>query len=256
MELAEFINLLRKWKWLMLAIVAVVGVVTAVTSSLSATSYRSEATLVIGLSQITATSNSGLGIAQSGERISTTYAELVSSREVMEEAIKSAGLDMSPDALAGRVSAEAVKTTPVLKIAVTDTDPDRAILLTNEVARSFVSYIQSINTRQLEESQYLLDQELAEIEQALGEQTALPAPDAAEVEALQVRRAIVIDQIEALLGQQLTAIDLRISDDANSAAPIGVQRTQRMVIGIAISLIAAIAAAFVAEAVQGAKRWR
>lgn len=256
MELAEFINVLRRWKWLMLGIMAVVVLLTLVTSSLASTSYRSEATLVIGLSQITATSNSGLGIAQAGERISTTYAELVGSREVMEAAIRDSGVDMTPEALAGRVSAEAVKTTPVLKIAVSDSDPAQATLLTNAVARSFISYIQAINARQLEESEYLLDQELAEIEKRLNEQSALPEPDAAEIEALQTRRIIVTDQIEALLGQQLTAIDLRISDEASNAAPVGVQRTQRVVIGLAISLFAAIAAAFIADAVQGANRWQ
>lgn len=97
---------------------------------------------------------------------------LVSSRTVAERAVEALGLDMSPDQLKGKVSVdrapylmanpEAKKIGPqtdIIRIKVTDTNPDRAVQLANGVAMVFSSYYQELSHENaLENSRYIQEE--------------------------------------------------------------------------------------------------
>lgn len=93
--------------------------------------------------------NSGVTYSdlQLGSQLTADYAELVQSRYVLEEVIQVLGLDSSYEDLSGRVSVTTPDNTRILSIAVTDTDPVRAMDTANairEVASIHITNVMDI----------------------------------------------------------------------------------------------------------------
>lgn len=66
-----------------------------------------------------------------------TYAEIVTGRGVLAEVVENLNLDMSVEALAGKVTATAGSNTQLITIKVQDQDPARAQQIANEIAKVF-----------------------------------------------------------------------------------------------------------------------
>jgi len=254
MDLVEFVGVIRKWIWLVLIVVVVVTGYTVYSNARSKSSYSSETTVVAGLSQIASTSALGLNIAVSGDRISATYAELITADPVMEKALDKAGLDWPASTLAGMTSSTTTKNTPVLRIAVTDSDPNRAQLLANAVSDSFVEYVSDIGASGAKDAQQVTISELNDVDRQLAELNASAQPEAGAVKALQDRHDALVKEYQGLLDQQAHANDIRVVDPASSAFQVGAPASQRLAIGFVISLVAGIVVAFLAEAVQKSLR--
>jgi capsular exopolysaccharide synthesis family protein len=72
------------------------------------------------------------------ERLTNTYAQLVKRRVVLQSAVDKLNLDMSPEALEGKVGVSAVRDTQLLRISVEDASPEQSALLANTVAQAFI----------------------------------------------------------------------------------------------------------------------
>lgn len=255
MDLVDFIGVIRKWKWLVLPIVLLVTGYTIVTGTRSPATYRAEAMVVAGLSQIASSSSGGISIAQSGERIGATYAELVTAQPVLEKAIEKAGLDWQPTLLRGIIATEIPRNTPVLKVSVTDSDPARAQLLANSVAEAFVEYIQDVSTVGGDAAKGILTSELDSIEKDIVDyQTGAIKLTEAQNRALQDRRDTVLREYTDLLDQQARAGDVRVANPADDVERTGSTTLQRALIAFGISLVAGVALAFVAEGISKSVR--
>lgn len=255
MELSEFIGVIRKWKWLILPIVMLTTGLTIFTSLRSQESYRAETLVVIGLSKITTSSAEALNLSQSGKQIGATYAELMTVQDVMRKALEKAGLDWQPEDLSGRVAVDLPPNTSIMKISVTDTDLDRAMILTNAVSEAFIEYIVEVSNVGIESTKESIQFEIATIETALA---ALPndgsASVAAQSSALQLRRETAIREYEQLLEQKSRVVDLEIISPSSSYSVVKPNLVQRTLVAFGISVIVAIALAFLAEAFQKAVR--
>ena len=119
---------------MLLAIVILVVGVTIINSARSPKSYKAETKVMSGLSQIADTSGSGSSFVRGGGELSATYAELVTVQKVMASALEKAGLSWNEDTLKAKVDPVPSTEAPVLKINVTDSDPERAVLLANSVS--------------------------------------------------------------------------------------------------------------------------
>jgi len=254
MDLVEFIGVIRKWKWLVLAVIVVVTAYVLATNIRSQNNYSSDATVVAGLSQMASTSTLGLAIAASGDRISATYSELVTAQPVMEKALDRAGLDWPTSRLESMVSSSLTKNTPVLRISVVDTDPNRAVLLTNAVADSFVEYIRSVSTSGIEDAENLVLGQLSDVDRRLADASAAPQVDNVLVKTLQDQHDNLLKEYQGLLDQQAHASDVRVVDPAYNSYLVGTPFTQRVAFGFVISVVAGIVVAFLAEAVQKSLR--
>lgn len=71
-----------------------------------------------------------------------SYAELASSRVVLDPAVEDANLPYGADVLAEQVSAQVPVNTSVININVTDTDPARAARVANAVAENLVTAVE------------------------------------------------------------------------------------------------------------------
>ena len=78
------------------------------------------------------------------QKLVSTYKHIIKSRLVLEQVISELKLDYNYDYLYKNVNAEAVEDTEILKITVTDTNPDLAVKIADTVADVFSTEVVKI----------------------------------------------------------------------------------------------------------------
>lgn len=98
--------------------------------------YRSYTTVILGGSE-----NSTSGITQSdvalAKNLVNTYAEIVTSRRVLNQVIKELKLDTSYESLKGKINVTALNNTEIIKITVSDRNAIEAKNIANVTANYF-----------------------------------------------------------------------------------------------------------------------
>lgn len=253
MELADFIGVIWKWKYLVLVIMLVLTGYVLVTSSRSKEMYSATVSVVPGLSQITNASSVGINIEQAGDRISATYAQLVTTQAVLQDALGKANLNWQPDQLRSEISTSQPLNTPIIEITVTDSEPGRAQTLANAVGDGLVEYAQEVTISGDDAAKSIITNELADIEKQYT--AALPGgknPNADTAQALVDRRNTVLKDYDSLLAQQASSSDIRVTGTADTYNVIPRKTAQYTLIALIISLAVGIAMAFVLEGIRKA----
>lgn len=146
-DLLELAKELRKKIVLIIVCAILGGAVMGVYSFFIATPiYQSTSKLYI-LSKTT--SITSLADIQVGSSLASDYVELIKSRPVVLTVIKDMDLDMSYDAMVNNLIVENVSDTRLVKITVSDTDPERAKLIANNFAK--VAKVQISNIMRTDE---------------------------------------------------------------------------------------------------------
>lgn len=217
MELREAAQFCRRWWWLLLLGPLIAGAVAYTWSVLQTTEYRAEAMLLVNA--VGEPGTLGTDAPRGGQDLARTYQELVITWPVVEPVIQELGLRVDVDELRGRLEAEAIPGTQLLRVTASDPQPQRAADLANAVASSFVTYIgeqqaegfragQSELTRQLEET----DVQIEDREREIGELEAEPISRENEIrliglredlDELQTTRSRLLDSHQAI---DLTAV--------------------------------------------------
>ena len=78
------------------------------------------------------------------EKLVTTYSQIIKSRRVLEQVITSLGLNTNINKLANKISVTSVSETPIIKISVSDENPEKAVEIANELASVFKKEITKI----------------------------------------------------------------------------------------------------------------
>jgi non-specific protein-tyrosine kinase len=131
MELKEYTAPLRKWWWLIVAAGLVASLSSFYAASQQPNLYRARTTLMIGRA-IDNPNPTGTEFWLT-QQLAQTYAE-IATREPVRRATKDAlGLDWLPES-----SVRALPDTQLLEISVTDTNPERAQAVANELARQLI----------------------------------------------------------------------------------------------------------------------
>ena len=81
---------------------------------------------------------------QMGTQLTQDYAELIQSRYVLEQVVELLGLDMSYDALKGKVSVSVLEDTRIVSITVSDSDPVKAMEIANCIRETATEYITDV----------------------------------------------------------------------------------------------------------------
>lgn len=141
MIFADYLRIARRWWWLAIVVVGAGGAgAYAVTRQMTPV-YSAEATILVNQAQ-----SPGSQTYQdilSSQQLTKTYAELAVSTDNLARAVVDLGGDApSLDALESSVSARAIRETQLIRIRAEHTDPERAALIANTVARLFPSYVE------------------------------------------------------------------------------------------------------------------
>ena len=104
--------------------------------------YQASASIYI----VSASNNSIVNLTdlQIGSQLTADYQELMLSRPLLQDVIKNLDLDTSYRSLAGQVSITNTNDTRILKVTVTDSDPERAADIANELIKQARIYLPEI----------------------------------------------------------------------------------------------------------------
>jgi capsular polysaccharide biosynthesis protein len=189
------------------------GVAYAVSTVLPRT-YRSETLLIVGeLLSAPDPSYDDLLISQS---LSTLYAQLATTRPIVQGAIDRLDLDVTAVDLIGRVQAEA-SPGPFVAVAVEDDSAERAAAIANSIAEELMAASPELTERQ-EGAEALIasdlrttEAQIAFVESELDALTAIPDPDTGE----QARLERMQDRLTSLLGARATLLGFTGPSTAN-----------------------------------------
>lgn len=101
--------------------------------------YTSKTTLLLATEQENGTTGSQITTTDLtlNSKLVATYRDLVKSSKVVRQVISNLDLDMSEESLKGSISVQAKADTDILEISVTNTDPELAAKIANELAPVF-----------------------------------------------------------------------------------------------------------------------
>ncbi|MFI6492314.1 polysaccharide biosynthesis tyrosine autokinase [Streptomyces sp. NPDC050564] len=146
MDLHGFLKALaRRWPTVVVCLVLAIGTALAVTR-LSTPVYEARTQLFVAThtsEEDTAQLNQGQSFSQARVQ---SYAEIVTTRQVMMPVVKELGLRTTPEELASQITAEAPLNTVLIDIKVRDTVPRRAARIANAVAERFITVVERLET--------------------------------------------------------------------------------------------------------------
>ena len=132
----RYISFIRRWLWLIVLATLSAGAITYWISSQQAVTYEASSRLIIGPG-IEGLNPDEKDI-QTGGRLMQTYAELATTRTVLQTVIDNLGLDLTVDELDKLLTVRPTIETQFLTIIVQDGDQDRATAIANVLAEELV----------------------------------------------------------------------------------------------------------------------
>jgi len=139
LELKEYLKLLLKWMWLIIAVPLLASILSAYISIfILEPVYEANTTLYV----IHKSNGSELSIAYNdlliGQQLVKDYKEIVKSRRITTKVIEELELGyLTPSQLANKISVDSKNETRLIEIRVQDKDPRTAANIANKVAEVF-----------------------------------------------------------------------------------------------------------------------
>lgn len=207
-DLKQYLEILQRWWWLMVACVLVASVSSYIGTLGMPRIYQATTTVMIGQTlQQANPSSSDIYISQ---QLAQTYAEMVKRRPVLLGAAGALGLEYVPSA--GDISTRQVPGTQLLEISVRDTIPLRAQALADEIAHQLI--LQSPTASEDFERQSFVRERLEGIEANIEQAEAEIAEEQAKLEAANSARAIQQYQ------SNITALEQKLSSYESTYASL------------------------------------
>ncbi len=136
MEIRQYFSVFTKWWWLILISVAVAAGSSFLATQAMAPVYQSRTTLMVG--QMLQDPNPNAAQLYMGQQLAQSYADLVTREPVLKATLEALGLNWGWAALKAMVSSRMIPGTQLLEISVTDSNPRRAQVLADELARQLI----------------------------------------------------------------------------------------------------------------------
>jgi len=132
----QYVGIVRRWLWLLLLVSLLASFVAYAVLRNQPVYYDAAARLIIGpgVDGI----NPDLNDLRTGGQLMQTYAELVTTRPVLQTAIDQLNLTLTPDDLKRQISVRSDDTTQILRITVQNLEPAQAITIVNTLANVLV----------------------------------------------------------------------------------------------------------------------
>ncbi len=163
-DLRAYGRLLQHWLWLIVLAAFVAGATSfGVSKWVTQPVYRARTRLLVQPSTSMAAVNYSDILA--GERIAQTYAELLGSANLQEEALERLGI--AGNGFSVRV--QRPRDTQLLDLQVDSTDPVLAARLANTIAQVFIEQSRERQTARFAASKQALEQQIAEVEQEIAQ---------------------------------------------------------------------------------------
>lgn len=130
------LNIIRRWLWLLVLATLVAGLTAYGMSKQQSPTYEATARLIIGPG--VDSPDPSLNDLRTGSQLMQTYAELVTTRPVLQAVIDDLNLSISLDRLDRNITVRSDSETQILSIDVQDGDPAQAAAIANAIAGMLV----------------------------------------------------------------------------------------------------------------------
>ncbi|GAB3855602.1 polysaccharide biosynthesis tyrosine autokinase [Nocardioides maradonensis] len=144
MDFKQFLGVMRR-RWVSVVVVLVVALLAAGgVSALITPKYQStsEVFLQVDVSNIT----DAYAASLFAQNRASAYADLAQSTELAQRVINQLNLDMTPEELAGDISAKVVESTSLITLTITDTNARDAQKIADTTTDLFTKYIAELET--------------------------------------------------------------------------------------------------------------
>ncbi len=207
MDARRSLTVLRRWMWLLIASLLLAAGTSFLVSSALTKMYESTVTLIVGQSLQTA--NPDLNQLLASQRLSQTYADLVTTGPLLGRVIDREGLDATPEELRKLVKADAPRDSTLVTITVTDPDPVRVASIANTIADELIAAspaiagrntaVQQFVDKDLVAAQAQIEETQAEVQRLVGLTARTPEQET-QLGALQARLVSLRQTYVTLLG--------------------------------------------------------
>ncbi len=133
MELDVYLRVIRRWIWLIVLLLVIAAGASYLLTRMQPPSYTAQVKLLVGPG--VDDPNSNLSILNASTRAMQTYANLATTRNVLEPVIDELKLGMGVNALAGQITVTPDTNTSILTIAVRSANQKQAVDIANGVAK-------------------------------------------------------------------------------------------------------------------------
>ncbi|MDW8267997.1 MAG: polysaccharide biosynthesis tyrosine autokinase [Anaerolineae bacterium] len=157
LNLREYVLPLWRWWWLLLASTLVATVSSAMATLRQPPIYRTHATVMVG--SVIENRNPNANEVWLGQQLATTYADIAQREPVRRAAMANLGLSALPE-----YSVRVVPNTQLIEITVTDTSPERAQAVANELANQLIAISPTAPGGTEQKRQAFIEQQLTDLE--------------------------------------------------------------------------------------------
>jgi capsular exopolysaccharide synthesis family protein len=167
-EFHRYVSLLWHWSWLIVLTTALAGGAAYYRVQREIPLYR--ATTLVMVNEAPANRNIDYTTMMTSERLAQTYAELLTTRPVLEAVAERLGLDQSTWSILdqpGSIQAKPLENTQLMKISVVDTDPVRAALVANTLVAVFAEQNLAEQASSYAASKQNLESQMAQLDQQI-----------------------------------------------------------------------------------------
>ncbi len=98
------------------------------------------------------------------QELGETYRSLITFNPVMDQTIASLELPYTADELRADVTASTIRDTQLVRVSVSNSDPDLAANIANTIGREFINYVNDIDANQYQVQVSSIEDRLAELE--------------------------------------------------------------------------------------------
>lgn len=257
MELRDYLNVLRRRRWLVFGCAFIVALSTLIVSLLQTPTYRGESRLLVSEQPAGAALLGELVpelSGQLGQRMQTQVS-LIELRPILERVIADQDLATTPEGLLERTKVTALPETDLIVIEVEDTDAARAADTANTIAATWVGWSRDLRLTSIRAAASEVETRLAGME---AEIASLRAEQVAEnqlatqqtrIDTAIARYATLSQRLEGLrISEQLeTGSATLVSPAVPDSEPVAPKPVLNTALAVTIGLILGMAAALLAD---------
>ncbi len=174
LNVRRYLLVVRRWWWLVLGCTVLAALAAFIVSSQMMPVYSSSVTLLVH--QSPSSSGNDYNALLTSEKLARTYAQMLTSRPVLDAVIEQLALDETQERLAGRIGTELVQNTQLIRLDVEDTNPTQAAQIANAIASEFIA-----QNKALQQGRYA--DSLGSIQEQMDEMSSLMEETQAEIDA-------------------------------------------------------------------------
>lgn len=202
MEFVQYVRLFRKWLWLILLAAFLAGGISFIVRTGQPSTYKAETILAIG--RYIEAPNPNSADIRTGIDLAQTYAELVTTYDVLQGTIDNLDIPLTAERLRETINVRILSNTSLLVISVTYTDPVLAADIANGLAGQLIAKSPTNLTEDQQRQVALVNTQIEALNGQLEEQRAQLADmnrrlEAAtgpeEIASLTAQRNVILDQI-------------------------------------------------------------